>query len=109
MVADAKFSDFAAANARTTWNYVTVLYRDGVLRFSANGNDPSEMKINPLALGTYQFLLFAGAQYDEFRIRRSAPSADWVKADYATQSSGSFCTYSLVRNAKRSGLAVMIK
>ena len=109
MVADAKFSNFAAANARTTWNYVTVLYRDGVLHFSANGNDPSEMKINPLALGTYQFLLFAGAQYDEFRIRRSAPSADWVKADYATQSSGLFCTYSLVRNAKRSGLAVMIK
>lgn len=54
-------------------------------------------------------MLNASHHFDEFRIRKSAPSDDWIKADYATQSSGSFCTFSVIRNAKRSGLLIMFK
>ena len=96
-------------DCKMNWNHMTVSYTGGKFRIYANGNAPKVVENTGIVFGAFQFGLPRGNYYDEFRIRKSAPSDDWVKADYKTQSSETFCTYSLIRNAKRAGLVIFFE
>ena len=87
---------FTVPNCATHWNYLTVVVTDtshftvfvnGVSAFSYTYSNPNYLP------GSYPFIIGSVMGYaDETRVMRSAVSADWVAADYATQT-GTLLSY----------------
>jgi len=98
------------APVTNNWVYLSIVYDDATTTIYENGALVGSYAINTVKANTSYGLRFAQdltGRIDEFRVHNGTTTADYVSADYATQTDPGFLTFGEIQN--HSGFFILVR
>ena len=111
-------SDSFPQTLQNNWAHIVLVYSNSTLSVYQNGEHVKSANIDnatdnalPLSIGCNSngSETYIQGAFDECRLLDAVASADWVKAEYATQTSAAFLTYGAAKLTASDGTIIILK